>query len=115
MKKNKKMNPAEAFGKMRDAKKGIAVGSYLEGGTIKYKNNGPGDPPKKSVSSALVSGLAAGGNSKNKAAITAAGLAGLAAGIVGANPKNKAAIKAAQITGLAAGNSASKTKKKKKN
>ena len=35
-------SPAEALGKMRDAKKGIAVGSYLEGGTVMY-----GDDKKK--------------------------------------------------------------------
>ena len=40
-----KMNPAEALGKMRDAKKGVAKGSYLEGGTIVY---GDDDKKKKS-------------------------------------------------------------------
>ena len=43
------MNPAEALGKMQRAKKGVAVGSYLEGGRIMYKHGGPGphDPPDK--------------------------------------------------------------------
>ena len=45
--KKTKMNPAEALGKMRDAKMGKAEGSMLEGGAIKYKNGGPGDPPKQ--------------------------------------------------------------------
>ena len=40
--RNKKINPAEALGKMQRAKKGRAVGSYLEGGTVVY-----GDPKKK--------------------------------------------------------------------
>ena len=40
-------SPAEALGKIRDDKMGMSVGSMLKGGTIKYKNNGPGDPPKK--------------------------------------------------------------------
>ena len=39
--KKTKMNPAEALGKMQRAKKGIAVGSYLEGGRVMYKDGGP--------------------------------------------------------------------------
>lgn len=42
-----KMNPAEALGKMQRAKKGVAVGSMLEGGRIMYKHGGPHDPPNK--------------------------------------------------------------------
>tara|TARA_R110000851_G_scaffold189917_3_gene340275 strand:+ start:1411 stop:1662 length:252 start_codon:yes stop_codon:yes gene_type:complete len=38
MKKQKK-NPAEVFGEMRKAKMGIAVGSQLEGGSIKFGRN----------------------------------------------------------------------------
>lgn len=38
--KKTKMNPAEALGKMQRAKKGIAVGSYLEGGRVMYKDGG---------------------------------------------------------------------------
>ena len=40
MSKNKKRNPAEVLGEMRDAKRGKAVGSIWEGGTIKYERGG---------------------------------------------------------------------------
>ena len=49
-------NPLKDLNDMQFAKKGIAVGSYLEGGTIKYKNNGPGDPPKKGQSGPSIEG-----------------------------------------------------------
>ena len=39
--------PAKALGDMQRARKGYSVGSMLEGGTVKYKNGGPGDPPKQ--------------------------------------------------------------------
>jgi hypothetical protein len=43
-----KMNPAEALGKMQRDKMGVAYGSILEGGGIKYKHGGgPGGPDKK--------------------------------------------------------------------
>ncbi len=35
-------SPAKVLGDMQRAKMGVAKGSYLEGGTIKYKNSGPG-------------------------------------------------------------------------
>jgi hypothetical protein len=38
-KKSKKMNPAEALGKMQRAKMGMAVGSQLEGGSIVYDDD----------------------------------------------------------------------------
>ena len=40
--KKTKMNPAEALGNMQIAKMGVAVGSILEGGGIKYASGGPG-------------------------------------------------------------------------
>ncbi len=40
-------SPAKVLGDMQRAKMGVAKGSYLEGGTIKYKNSGPGGPDKK--------------------------------------------------------------------
>ena len=47
--KSKKINmhPATALRKMQEAKMGKSVGSMLEGGSIKYKNGGPGGPDKK--------------------------------------------------------------------
>ena len=41
------MHPATALRKMQEAKMGKSVGSMLEGGSIKYKNGGPGGPDKK--------------------------------------------------------------------
>jgi len=41
--KETKMNPVEALGKLRDAKKGQAYGSMLEGGGIMYEG-GPDEP-----------------------------------------------------------------------
>jgi hypothetical protein len=36
-------SPAEALGEMQRAKMGVAKGSLLEGGQIKYASSGPGD------------------------------------------------------------------------
>jgi len=55
MKKSKKtkINPAEALGNIQREKMGMAQGSMLEGGSIKYKNGGPRFPKKGNKSSVL--------------------------------------------------------------
>ena len=57
--KKTKMNPAEALGKMQRDKMGVAKGSYLEGGTIKYKNGGPKDPPDNKIFAGITAGVGA--------------------------------------------------------
>lgn len=58
MKKSKKMNPAEALGKMQRAKRGVAVGSQLEGGTIKYKDGGQWPKKGSKTLGAFAGGIA---------------------------------------------------------
>ena len=47
MKSKKRINPVDALSKMQRDKMGVAKGSILEGGTIMFKNGGPGGPDKK--------------------------------------------------------------------
>ncbi len=50
-------SPAEALGKLRDAKKGIAVGSYLEGGRIAYGDDKKKKKKKKSPMPGTISNV----------------------------------------------------------
>ncbi len=55
-------NSLEKIKKINDTmaeKKGIAVGSYLEGGTIKYKNNGPKNPGDNKILAGITAGVSA--------------------------------------------------------